>query len=83
MLLHPATLDLLPRAAEVVEAAADARVKVELPAAQLELSLPPAPSGPRPSPASPPGGATSPPPRRRSGGSPPPGCTRSPPRWAS
>ena len=44
MLLHPATLDLLPRAAEVVEAAADARVKVELPAAQLELSLPPAPS---------------------------------------
>ena len=44
MLLHPDTLDLLPRAAEVVEAAADARVKVELPAAQLELSLPPAPS---------------------------------------
>jgi carboxylate-amine ligase len=44
MLLHPGTLDLLPRAAEVVEAAADPRAKVELPAAQLELSLPPAPT---------------------------------------
>ena len=42
MLLHPETLDLLPRAAEVVAAAADPRIKLELPAAQLELSLPPA-----------------------------------------
>jgi carboxylate-amine ligase len=41
MLLDPETLDLLPRAAEVVEAADDERVKLELPAAQLELSLPP------------------------------------------
>ena len=37
MLLDPATLDLLPRAAEVVDAAADPRFKLELPAAQLEL----------------------------------------------
>ncbi len=42
MLLDRETLDLLPRAAEVVDAAADARFKLELPAAQLELSLPPA-----------------------------------------
>jgi carboxylate-amine ligase len=42
MLLDPETLDLLPRAAEVVEAADDERVKLELPAAQLELTLPPA-----------------------------------------
>lgn len=42
MLLDPETLDLLPRAAEVVEAAVDERVKLELPAAQLELCLPPA-----------------------------------------
>ena len=33
MLLDAETLDLLPRAAEVVEAAADERAKVELPAA--------------------------------------------------
>jgi len=46
MLLDPATLDLLPRAAEVVEAAADPRVKLEMPAAQLELTLPPARSVP-------------------------------------
>ncbi len=42
MLLDPETLDLLPRAAEVVEAAADERFKLEMPAAQLELTLPPA-----------------------------------------
>jgi glutamate---cysteine ligase / carboxylate-amine ligase len=42
MLLDPETLDLLPRAADVVAAADDERVKLELPAAQLELSLPPA-----------------------------------------
>jgi carboxylate-amine ligase len=46
MLLHPETLDLLPRAAEVVESAADERVKLEMPAAQLELRLPPAHSVP-------------------------------------
>jgi glutamate---cysteine ligase / carboxylate-amine ligase len=46
MLLDPETLDLLPRASEVVEAAADDRVKLEMPAAQLELSLPPARSVP-------------------------------------
>jgi glutamate---cysteine ligase / carboxylate-amine ligase len=41
MLLDHETLDLLPRASDLVEAAADDRVKLELPAAQLELSLPP------------------------------------------
>jgi len=41
MLLDRETLDLLPRAAEVVDAAGDDRFKLELPAAQLELSLPP------------------------------------------
>ena len=46
MLLDPATLDLLPRAAEVVDTAADPRVKLEMPAAQLELTLPPARSVP-------------------------------------
>src|SRR3954451_17985594 len=42
MLLDAETLDLLPRAAAVVEAAADDRVKLELPATQLELTVPPA-----------------------------------------
>jgi carboxylate-amine ligase len=42
MLLDPETLDLLPRAAELVEAADDERIKLELPAAHLELTLPPA-----------------------------------------
>jgi glutamate---cysteine ligase / carboxylate-amine ligase len=42
MLLDPETLDLLPRAAEVVERAGDERFKLEMPAAQLELSMPPA-----------------------------------------
>jgi glutamate---cysteine ligase / carboxylate-amine ligase len=43
MLLDPATLDLLPRAAEVLERAGDpARFKSELPAAQLELLSSPA-----------------------------------------
>jgi glutamate---cysteine ligase / carboxylate-amine ligase len=42
MLLDPETLDLLPRAASVVEQADDERFKLELPAAQLELRLPPA-----------------------------------------
>jgi glutamate---cysteine ligase / carboxylate-amine ligase len=46
MLLDPGTLDLLPSAAAVVGAAGDARFKVEMPAAQLELSLPPARSVP-------------------------------------
>jgi carboxylate-amine ligase len=42
MLLDAETLDLLPRAEAVVAAAGDPRIKLELPAAQLELSLPPA-----------------------------------------
>jgi glutamate---cysteine ligase / carboxylate-amine ligase len=46
MLLDPETLDLLPRAADVVEPAGDPRFKLEMPAAQLELSLPPARSVP-------------------------------------
>ncbi len=46
MLLDRETLDLLPRAAEVIGAAADDRFKLELPAAQLELTLPPAPTVP-------------------------------------
>ena len=46
MLLDHETFDLLPRAAEVVEAAGDDRFKLELPAAQLELSLPPTRSVP-------------------------------------
>jgi carboxylate-amine ligase len=41
MLLDPETLDLLPRAPELIDAAGDARFKLEMPAAQLELSLPP------------------------------------------
>jgi carboxylate-amine ligase len=41
MLLDPETLDLLPRASELIDAAGDARFKLEMPAAQLELSLPP------------------------------------------
>jgi glutamate---cysteine ligase / carboxylate-amine ligase len=46
MLLDPASLDLLPRAAEIVAAADDPRFKLEMPAAQLELTLPPARSVP-------------------------------------
>jgi glutamate---cysteine ligase / carboxylate-amine ligase len=46
MLLDPETLDLLPRAAAVVEPAGDPRFKLEMPASQLELSLPPARSVP-------------------------------------
>jgi glutamate---cysteine ligase / carboxylate-amine ligase len=46
MLLDAQTLDLLPRAAEIVEPAGDSRFKLEMPAAQLELSLPPARSVP-------------------------------------
>ena len=42
MLLHPGTLDLLPEAQRIVDQAADERFKLELPAAQLEISLPPA-----------------------------------------
>ena len=41
MLVDPDSLDLLPRAQEVVERAADARFKRELPASQLEIVLPP------------------------------------------
>jgi glutamate---cysteine ligase / carboxylate-amine ligase len=41
MLLDPETLDLLPRAAELVDAAGDERFKIEMPAAQLELTLAP------------------------------------------
>jgi carboxylate-amine ligase len=41
MLLHPETLDLEPRALEVLgRCAADARFKPEMPAAQLEIALP-------------------------------------------
>ena len=43
MLLDPATLDLLPRASAVIaRTAGDPRFKLELPAAQLEIVLPPA-----------------------------------------
>jgi carboxylate-amine ligase len=43
MLLHPETLDLLPRAADVLaRVEGDPRFKPELPAAQLEIVLPPA-----------------------------------------
>lgn len=42
MLLDHASLDLAPHAPEVVAELADARVKAELPAAQLELISPPA-----------------------------------------
>ena len=41
MLLDAGSFDLLPRAAEVVSRAADPRFKLELPAAQLEIVLPP------------------------------------------
>src|SRR5215211_3604063 len=41
MLVDPDSLDLLPRAEEVVERAADPRFKLELPASQLEIVLPP------------------------------------------
>src|SRR5918992_152013 len=41
MLLDRETLDLLPRASELIDAAGDARFKVEMPAAQLEITLPP------------------------------------------
>src|SRR5215216_6393506 len=40
MLLDPETLDLLPRATDVVDSSGDERFKLELPAAQLELALP-------------------------------------------
>lgn len=44
MLLHPTTLDLEPRAVDVLaRVAGDPRFKQELPAAQLEIALPPAP----------------------------------------
>jgi carboxylate-amine ligase len=44
MVLDPATLDLVPRAAEVLGALdGDPRFKLELPAAQLEIVTPPAP----------------------------------------
>jgi glutamate---cysteine ligase / carboxylate-amine ligase len=43
MLLHPGTLDLVPRAADVLQrTGGDPRFKPELPAAQLEIMLPPA-----------------------------------------
>ena len=41
MLVDAESLDLLPRAEEVVERAADPRFKLELPASQLEIVLPP------------------------------------------
>ena len=45
MLLDPATLDLAPRAREVLTAVgADERFTLELPAAQLEIVLPPLPT---------------------------------------
>ncbi len=46
MLLDPRTLDLCPRAAEVVAAARSDAVKPELPASQLEISTPPLPTVP-------------------------------------
>jgi carboxylate-amine ligase len=47
MLLDPSTLDLAPRAREVLEAVgADGRFTLELPAAQLEIVLPPLASVP-------------------------------------
>jgi glutamate---cysteine ligase / carboxylate-amine ligase len=47
MLLDPGTLDLLPRALDVLErTAGDPRFKPELPAAQLEIVTPPSPSVP-------------------------------------
>jgi glutamate---cysteine ligase / carboxylate-amine ligase len=45
MLLHPETLDLEPRALDVLERLADdPRFKQEMPAAQLEIALAPAPT---------------------------------------
>jgi carboxylate-amine ligase len=41
MLLDPGSLDLCPRAVEVVARAGDPRFKLELPAAQVEIVLPP------------------------------------------
>src|SRR5919199_6464343 len=42
MLLHPETLDLLPRALDVLARLdGDARFKAELPASQLEIVTPP------------------------------------------
>ena len=64
----------------MVDAAGDPRFKLELPAAQLELSLPPARSVPEAIAALPPRAATSPRPPSRSAASPPPACTRSRPR---
>src|SRR3954463_9075414 len=47
MLLDPGTLDLLPRALDVLPRTAGApRFKPELPAAQLEIVTPPSPSVP-------------------------------------
>jgi carboxylate-amine ligase len=46
MLLDPESLDLLNRAADVIDAADDPRFKLEMPASQLELRLPPAQSVP-------------------------------------
>src|SRR5687767_4525122 len=44
MLLHPETHDLVPRAQEALAAVeGDERFKLELPAAQLEIRLPPLP----------------------------------------
>jgi glutamate---cysteine ligase / carboxylate-amine ligase len=42
VLLDPATLDLLPRAPEVVARAAEPGIRTEMPAGQLELVTPPA-----------------------------------------
>ena len=41
MLLDPGMLDLCPRAVEVVARAGDPRFELELPAAQIEIVLPP------------------------------------------
>ena len=76
MLLDPDTLDLLPRARDVLGAAADERFKLELPAAQLEITLPPAPTVAGRSRSSPPARA----PRaaaERAAARPPPACIRS------
>ncbi len=84
MLLDAETLDLAPRAAEVLARLdGDARFKPELPAAQLELLTAPAGDIAGLASSSPRAGGTWPPRRRGSGRSPAPAPTRSPPRRAS
>jgi len=83
MLLDAETLDLLPRATDVVEACGDERFKLEMPAAQLELALPPVPSVPAAIAALAAAAGTSPRRPRPSAGWARPASTRSPTRSAS